>query len=95
MKYLKDPDTGKQSVSLTSYIIGGVLVVAACSIDFFKNGYNPDNFFQLFLAVTGLYFGRRFDFTKYKKGVKSENSKLQGQGQKVSARSKREIDQGD
>ncbi len=95
MRYLKDPDTGKQSVSLTSYVIGGVLVVLACSIDFVENGYNPDNFFQLFLAVTGLYFGRRFDFTKYKKGVKVENSKLQGQGAKTSKRTSREIDCGD
>lgn len=59
VKYLVDPKTKKQSVSLTLMMISFVLLVILSTLKALEHVSSVGAFQELFYATAALYFGRR------------------------------------
>lgn len=69
MKWIIDPKTKEESVSLTFLSVSFCLLIVVGAAALFKKVDNVSIFDSLFYSTAGLYFGRRISFNKDSKEI--------------------------
>lgn len=62
--WVKDPETGKSSVSLTLLVISAAICVIAEGLEMSKLISTTSMSYEMFATACGLYFGRKFSSSK-------------------------------